>query len=36
MVIEALILVHYKQGFKIVIKTNLSNYISNAIFWLTR
>ena len=31
MVIEALILAHYKQGLRIIMETNFSDYISNII-----
>ena len=33
MVIEILILTHYKQGFKIIMKTDFFDYVSNRVFF---
>lgn len=33
MVIKALILVYYKQSLKIIVETDLSNYINGKIFY---
>ena len=33
MVTEALILAHYKQHFKTIIETDLSDYVSSGVFF---
>lgn len=36
MVTKASILIHYKQGIKIIVETNFSDYVSNRVFFQLR